>query len=269
MFWGMNKKYLVVSGDSFTEGHEMGEVASWAHWVAKELNLELINLARGGMGNEWISNTILNFLNTTNINKDEIIVMVGWSDLARQLSYMDGIYKKSLGLMTIVPNDLLEKSDNIKYDKRAKWIWDNRTALMPFFSNISWYLYKTYQSIFYTKIYLNSLNIPFLFFDCITDNKIYYKNENPYLKNTWNGFQNNDLEKVEHIDEMISEILSKENVDFIFDEKYINFNGNTILEWLKLDGHEKYETGNEGHTNIDGAKEISKYIVEQYKKIYK
>lgn len=265
----MNKKYLVVSGDSFTQGHEMGEKASWAYWVAKELNLELINLSRGGMGNEWISSTILNFLNNEDIDLNEVIVMIGWSDLSRNLSYMDGIYKKSPGLMTIVPNDLLEKSDSVEYDNRLKWVWENRKSLMPFFSNISWYLFKTYQSLLYTKIYLNSLNIPFLFFDCITDNKVYYKNDIPYIKNTWNGFQNNDLEKVPFIDELVSSSISQKNVNFIFDEKYINFEGNTVLEWLKLDGNYKYEEGNEGHTNKEGAKEIAKYIINRYKKIYK
>jgi len=40
----MNKKYLVVSGDSFTKGHTLGEKGSWAYHVAKKMNLELINL---------------------------------------------------------------------------------------------------------------------------------------------------------------------------------------------------------------------------------
>jgi len=83
----MNKKYLVVSGDSFTEGHTMGEQASWAYWVAKKMNLELINLSCGGKGNEWISNNLLSFLTSTDISLDECIVMVGWSDLSRQILF--------------------------------------------------------------------------------------------------------------------------------------------------------------------------------------
>jgi len=264
----MDKKYLVVCGDSFTEGHVMGEKASWAYWVSKELNLKLINLAKGGMGNEWISNKTLGFLNTEEINKDEIVVIIGWSDLSRYLFFVDGIDDESSNLMTIVPADLLQKSDSIFHDDRLKWVWNHRKAFMPFFSNISWYLYKTYQSLFYTKIYLNSFNIPFLFFDCITDNKIYYENETPYLKKMWSGVDNTDFEKVDFVDEMVSNIISKKNVDFIFDEKYINFEGKTILEWLKTDDHYKYEKGNEGHTNIIGAMEISKYIVSSYTSIY-
>ena len=77
-------KYLVVCGDSFTQGHVMGEQASWAYWTAEKLGLELINLAIGGMANDWIySKPILWF----NQNKDKIkksICMVAWTDFGRQ-----------------------------------------------------------------------------------------------------------------------------------------------------------------------------------------
>lgn len=264
----MSKKYLITCGDSFTEGHTMGEKASWAHWVAKEMNLELINLARGGIGNEWISTNLLSFLTTSDVSLDECIVMVGWSDLSRQLVFMDKIPNENEGFFSIVPGDLLSASDNIKYDNRLKWIWKNKSALYPFFSNIQSYIFKTYQSLFYTKLFLENNKIHHVFFDVITDNKIYYKNHKPFIKNSWKNFNHSILEEIKYIDDLISNMICKKNVDFIFDKKYINFEGNTILEWLKLDGHEKYEIGNEGHTNIEGAKEISKYIVKQYKKIY-
>jgi hypothetical protein len=56
-----NIKNLIVCGDSFTEGHDMGETASWAYWTADTLNLKLKNLASGGMSNEWISLQIQNY----------------------------------------------------------------------------------------------------------------------------------------------------------------------------------------------------------------
>ena len=61
-------KNLIACGDSFTEGHEMGEPASWAYWTADSLGLELKNLASGGMSNEWISLQTISFLQK-NINK--------------------------------------------------------------------------------------------------------------------------------------------------------------------------------------------------------
>ena len=48
----MNKKYLITNGCSFTEGHLIGPDASWAKYFANNNNLELINLAKGGNGND-------------------------------------------------------------------------------------------------------------------------------------------------------------------------------------------------------------------------
>ena len=58
----MHKKYLISCGDSFTEGHDMGEQASWAYWTANSLGLGLINIASGGMSNEWINMRTLSYL---------------------------------------------------------------------------------------------------------------------------------------------------------------------------------------------------------------
>lgn len=264
----MNRKYLIVSGDSFTEGHQMGERASWAYWVAKELNLQLINLSCGGKGNEWISNTLLSYLNEENISFDEIVVMVGWSDVSRQSVFVDiqeGIEEPEL--LDVVIGDLLQKSDNIDDFPKMKWLYKNRKALYPIFSSILWCVFRTYQSLFYTKIFLESKNIPFIFFDVITDNKIYYNNSIPYIKNTWKDFTIDELEELPWADDLISNMISEKNVKKIFDKRYINFEGKPIFGWLQ-DGRREYEVGNDGHTNIEGAKEISKYIVEQYKNIY-
>jgi hypothetical protein len=263
----MNKEYLVVCGDSFTEGHTMGEQASWAYWVSKQLNLKLINIANGGKGNEWISNTLLTYLNKKEIPLDKVVVMVGWSDVSRQSIFVDTEDDKDTPkLLDIVIGDLLIKSDLIENHPRLKWIYKNRKILSPLLSSIVWCVFKTYQSIFYTKIFLESKNIPFLFFDVITDNKVYYKNNIPYFKNTWKNFNNNDLEELPYEGDLISDMISEKNVNYLFNEKYINFDGAPILGWLH--DKEEYSEGNDGHTNIEGAKKISKYIVEQYKNIY-
>ena len=266
----MNKKYLVVSGDSFTEGHTMGEQASWAYWVAKKMNLELINLSCGGKGNEWISNNLLSFLTSTDISLDECIVMVGWSDLSRQILFLDlEIGDEPPGLVDLVIGDLLYPSESLENDLKLKYVYNNRKVLHPIFSSITWCLFKTYQSILYTKLFLENNNIPFLFFDVLTDNKVYYKNGIPYIKKSYLHFLNENLEEIPFIDEVISSMISEKNVKNIFNQNYINFQNKTILGWLKLDGNFKYEKGNEGHTNIEGAEKISEYIIDNFKKIYK
>ena len=54
-------KYLISSGCSFTAGHIIGEKASWATHLAQELDLESINLAIGGDGNEAIVNKVIQY----------------------------------------------------------------------------------------------------------------------------------------------------------------------------------------------------------------
>ena len=54
----INKKYLITSGCSFTEGHLMTPI-SWAKYTAEGLGLELINIGSGGKSNDTIvPNTI-------------------------------------------------------------------------------------------------------------------------------------------------------------------------------------------------------------------
>jgi len=268
-----SKKYLVVCGDSFTQGHIMGERASWAYPLAKKMNLELINLAIGGKCNEWISNTLITYLQSKKINMSEIIVMVAWSDVSRQMTYFSNVTDDRNTIIHIVPGDLLNDNNELLYDSsqtELQYVYKNRNSLFPFFSSLSWCLFKTYQSLFYTKLFLESNNIPYVFFDTITDNKIYYKNDGPYFKDSWQHFYKKNLEKLNLIHEptIVQSMLSQENVQYIFDKNYIDIDGECIMQWLKKDGNEIYEIGNEGHLNELGADIISDKIFIKFKKLY-
>ena len=70
-------KKLVVSGCSFTVGD------SWAHWLAKQYNLELINLSYPGAGNKHISDSLILYLEGNKININEVLIGVMWSGIAR------------------------------------------------------------------------------------------------------------------------------------------------------------------------------------------
>lgn len=265
----VRKKYLVVCGDSFTEGHLLGEKGSWAYYLAKKMNLELINLAVGGMGNEWISNTLLTYLESKQISIDEVLVGVGWSDISRQMAYFNNVLEPNLNnLFHIVPGDLLDDYD-VQPNISNEWVYENRKALYPFYSSLNWCLFKTYQSLFYTKLYLKSNNIPHIFFDVITDNKIYYKNNIPYFKDSWKSFWTENLQKLELNTEpsVIQNMLSEKNVNFIFDENYISIGGKPVVLWLQNEGNQIYEIGNEGHLNELGSDILANEIFEKLKKI--
>jgi hypothetical protein len=266
-----NKKYLVVCGDSFTEGHIMGERASWAYHLAEKMNLELVNLACGGVGNEWISNTVISYLNTMEISIDEVIVMIAWSDVSRQLSYFNNIEgEQQPNIFHIVPADLLAEEFIEGSGEEMRWIFENKSSLYPFFSSLIWCLFKTYQSLLYTKIFLDNNKIPYLFMDAITDNKVYYINGDSYFKDSWKSFWTENLQRLVlgNESDMIQTMLSEKNTEYIFNDNYISIDGKTIMHWLKKSGNEICEIGNEGHLNEFGAKIVSDKILKKFKKIY-
>jgi hypothetical protein len=260
----MNKKYLIVCGDSFTEGHEMGETASWAYWTAKSLNLELINLAKGGMSNEWISMRTLSYLQSNKNLLNNSIVIIAWTEMMRQMVFFDDLDQTKIGkwVWSAQPNDFI--CDDWSEDTPGEWMYKHRDALFPFFSNLAWALMKTYQSIMNLKTFLDANNIEYIFFDAVNDNKLYYENNNTYLRDF--KFEKELFIMDEH--DYISDIVNKKFVDYIFDEKYVNIDETTLLNWIHRIGDERYCEGNSGHTNVFGAQESSKFIVKHYERLY-
>lgn len=263
----MNKKYLVVTGDSFTKGHTLGESGSWAYHVAKKMNLSLINLSGNGMGNEWSSSQLLSFLYRHESILDELVVMVGWTDFARELNFYTDIDSNYIHQIITVPADIHSvENDSHRPEHFIKKIINNRKVLKNFIGNEVVCLYKTYFSILHTRTFLEKNNIPFLFFDSVANNKIYYNDKTPYILSTekekmFLDFNNNDIS-------FLSDFKDKTFSNKIFDKKYINFDGKTIFEWISQQGNQKYEEGNPGHTNELGANVISDIIIKEYERLY-
>jgi hypothetical protein len=263
----MDKKYLVVSGDSFTKGHTLGEKGSWAYHVAKKMNLELINLSENGMSNQWISSQVLSFLYRHEIILDQCIVMIGWTDFARELSFYSDIEYHRVYQITTVPADIhFTENDSHQAPHFIEKIVNNRNVLKNFIGNELVCLYKTYFSILHTQTLLEKHNIPFLFFDAVANNKLYYNEKIPYVlsylgEKIYLDFNNTDIP-------FLMDFKDKTFSDKIFDKRYINFEGKSIFEWISKQGNQKYEVGNPGHTNELGANIISDLIIKEYATIY-
>ena len=84
------KKILLASGCSMTDSNYVSETSpeidcSWPKWpelTAKKLDMECINLARNGAGNEYIYSSLLEKILE---KKDQIgLVMVAWSQCQRK-----------------------------------------------------------------------------------------------------------------------------------------------------------------------------------------
>jgi hypothetical protein len=269
------KKYLIVSGDSFTKGDRMGDRGSWAYHTAKKMGLQLINLADNGMCNEWISNNLLLYLySNPSILKDSV-VMVGWTDFARELIYYNAIYedkgRDEISFTVTTPVDI-----HTDYEGgHSSYILDSKIKkypkiVPPFFGNDMINLHKTYFSILHTKTFLENNNIPYLFFDAVSDNKI-YNEANEYYLRTYDGERYVlDFDKIEQM--IFFEHYKEQHiVDYIFNKNYISFHNQSIFGWLHINackGDLSYEEGNAGHTNELGADYISDIIIKEYEKLY-
>lgn len=260
----MTKKYLIACGDSFTEGHLIGETASWAYWTAKSLGLELKNIASGGMSNEWISLQTISFLQTNRDLWDNSVVIIAWTEMMRQMVHFDDMGGRiGKWIWSAQPNDFI--SDDCDNDTPGYWIYKHRNSLYPFFSNLSWALMKTYQSILMVKTFCDAKGIPYMFFDAVNDNKLYFENDKTYLRDF--EFKKEEFNLDNSLD-FVKRIVDLDMINLLFDEKYVDIDGTPILQFIHKWEDGRYCEGNEGHTNVVGAKEVSKFIVKHYEKIY-
>ena len=80
------KKILIVSGDSFSDKDFRTFIhpeldTSWPKWpelLAKKLDMECINLAKSGAGNDYIYESLLETIQDTDKNRIGLVI-AGWS----------------------------------------------------------------------------------------------------------------------------------------------------------------------------------------------
>jgi hypothetical protein len=280
----MEKENLIVCGCSFTKGHFLPETETWGGYTANKLNLQLHNIATGGMGNEWISQKVISyFLNNKELLQNSI-VMIGWSEPLRLM----GTFEHENGyneLVTICPQDFYDGYDGKA--RRKNWPDDyryhgyvkrNYKYLSKFFSSFPFCLYKSYYSIYVLKQFLESNNIPYLFFDAI--NKIQlesiewvgnYTPENRYDYSLKYININHEIsEIIEKIPEwMLDDMLNDKVESEIFNTpNYITFNGMSMLSYIFKNGYELLTDGNPGHPNSIASDLFSDMIIKEYEKIY-
>lgn len=86
---------LICSGDSFTSGYGLkNTLDSWPHLLGEKLNLGVTNLAREGMGNEYIFNSIIDK------NLENSLVVIGLTAYSR-VEFINAATKK---IFTTIPN---------------------------------------------------------------------------------------------------------------------------------------------------------------------
>lgn len=86
----MTKKLLIAAGDSWTNDKEdcyrdAGMKKVWPDYVAEFLDLDVLNVAQGGAGNQYIHDKAIDAIE--NNSDRELVVMVGWSQSHRIVPY--------------------------------------------------------------------------------------------------------------------------------------------------------------------------------------
>ncbi len=271
----LNKEYLITNGCSFTGGHKLGVKGSWATHLAQDLDLDLINLGLvGGSGNEIITQNTINYATIkSNIAKDSLFViqlseclryLINWNDWEEDGT--DSI------LWHITPNEFIGK-DAFKWwdltSKLNKHIYDNRYALAPFFSNITFSLIKTYWNIINFVNFCESNNYPYLIFDGINNHIPYSENGKWYLSGASENHgetykikvsYESDFKEFVTLRASSSAILHINLIDYIKGLKYY-YNDITMFKFIFDRDNDDYYKGNDGHPNELGAKMWAKHLV--------
>lgn len=265
-----DKKYLITSGCSFTEGHLIGADASWAKHLANHYNMNLINLAKGGTGNEIITQNVINY-STINpdIAKDSFYViqlseclrfLICWEDF-RENTDLHAIYWHITPLQFLDPNDSKKiTADGFKnWDRNFelnRWIIDNRFQIAQLYTNITYSLWKTFNNIINFINFCESNDYPYLIFDGL-NNHMPVKYGNTWYLRSSDGtpsFQinvENSTNDIEFFYKKHYPTINSKIIDFLKLNKFY-YNDMTLNDFIK--SNELYHIQNDGHPNELGSK---------------
>lgn len=278
----MNKKYLIASGCSFTEGHMLGNEGAWPKFLGEKLNMKVINLGKGGSGNDTINWRTIEFAETNkNIAKDSLFVIQLTECLRFHVYYDNFVNDPQEWHVTPL---CFERHMNQYRDgnNASKWIYKNREELIHIYSNITFALYKTLQNILSLVSYFEANGYPYIIFDGINDHKPFIHNGSYYLKESNSDNINPEFRiktslDVNDINDRVKHMLRREegyfiNVQFlnsIFSNKKIFKKIPAMLKYFIDKGlteksdPEYYFKNNSGHPNIEAC-EIWSDILKEY-----
>ena len=268
----INKKYLITSGCSFTQGHNCK--TNWAKELSKELNLNLINLGKGGSGNELITQNIINYSIIEKEIADNSFFVIQLSECLRYLLNFDGEFNSKFWHIT--PGQFISETGFENWDidsEHTKHIFNNRYGLAPFYSNITFSLIKTYWNIINVVNFFEKNNYPYIIFEGLNNHipsmingKWYLDGSDPEVeKFEIQVSKNNNFEEFVR-DDCVPE-LHKKLIDYVDSLEYY-YNDTTLWKFIHKRQNDLYHKGNSGHPNELGSKKwaerLTRIIGEKY-----
>lgn len=272
-------KNLIVCGCSFAHGHHLSPEETWGGYIAKKKNLNFYNIAQGGMGNEWISQKTIGFLENNEHLKQDSLVIIGWSEIGRLMGTFQPTESTLVDFCTIRPQDFtkdfmqinpwLSKDTSTYHGYVLKYM----DTLSPFFNNYIYCFFKTYQAIFNLKTYLSANNISFIFFDAISKSKIVslQKCDQDQL-NPHNSLYDmvvedsygNPMSIQEPLHDDWLYYLNSNLENKIFTDNWIDFEGSSMLVYMRHpDRYDIFTEGNSGHPNNTACDYFSDVMISK------
>lgn len=277
----LGKKYFIAGGCSFTEGHFLKEKGSWATYFAKNNNLELVNLGKGGAGNEYIFTYIIQYSKINKEIADNAIFGIQLSEVLRTLMCFTfpKINESTIGYDNgkythITPVQFMKEETFENWDLTSfhnKWIYDNRYGLAPFFINVTHSVLITINALIGFIDFCKANNYPYFIFDGLN------KNIPEKTEDGW-GLVSNvsiDCHKVEVAENIESDfkfftetgypIIHKSIIDYLNSIPNY-FKDISLKDYLFRLGESNYNdsefyiAGNERHPNEMGSQKWAEYL---------
>lgn len=271
----IDKKYLVVNGCSFSEGHNLGTNGAWPRYLGEYLNMEVVNLSHGGGGNDTI---VSNLRHYGDINKDIAEDSFFILQLTECLRYSvsielgDEIIPHVFTPLQFLYGDIKFKDWNMDSPVN-KWVYDNRYALAPIFVNITERLYNTYNLILNIVNWFESNNYPYLIFDGINNHipvitsrgNWVLEGSNPNHESfpinvcSINPQNNRDFSRYSITRGIPTQLINQiKNLKYYYKDKILL---RELDSQQNIDGID-YTKGNDGHPNKKGAQMWAKHLLE-------
>ena len=163
----MDKKYLIVSGCSWTDPHQYSEdpkvsndiVKNYYRWpniLADKLNMKLINFGKYASGNEYICSSLIdNILAMSEDERSNIgLVIAAWSEAKRT----DFEFKKNENDY-YVKNLFENKYKEYRYN--PKYIWDSILYTDPLRGDMFYRVKQSIRYMYMLQTFLKHNNIPY------------------------------------------------------------------------------------------------------------
>ena len=116
---------LLTNGCSFTWGAELDDrELRFGALLSRKLNCNLVDISENGSSNERILRTTFDYLQNPNTDLENLIVVIGWSDISRTEYFMGGWIKMTPTMIGTRGNEVAtnyysymqsKQQDNLKF----------------------------------------------------------------------------------------------------------------------------------------------------------